>query len=218
MCVPSSGARDAARRFFDGRIEIIPNPVDVERFHPGRARVGWFRDRYCANGSVLAAVVGRIAREKNLDLVCELLGKDERIDLVFVGDGPYADTLKRRWGVRVTGFLQGKDLVEAFQQADVLVQLSRTETFGLSLVEALACGLPAMVLRSQGFVERIPPRSGVEVLEQEELDSLADRCVNLVSNREEHNEHARRVRELVLDLDAKIVLPKFEEFHRSFAF
>ncbi len=217
LCVPSPSAAETARSFFAGRAELIPNPVDVDRFRPGLSRTGRFRQKYLTNGNVLAAVVGRVAREKNLDLICELLGQDGRMDTVFVGDGPYAPTLAKRWGARVTGFLHGQELLEAYQQADVFVQLSVTETFGLSLVEALACGLPAVVARSRGFVESIPPDNGVEILECNELRTLADRCFTLVADRERHRENSRRARELVLQCATDIVLPKFMEFHEAFA-
>ena len=217
VCAPSATAADTVRRYFPGRVEVIPNPVDMERFHPAESRAGGFRDRYCRSGRILVAVVGRVAKEKNLDLVCELLSPDDRIDLVFVGDGPYAETLKRRWNARVTGFLHGDDLLAAYQQADLFVQLSVTETFGLSLVEAMATGLPVVALRSPGFVGRIPPGNGVEVIEEHELPSLADRCVALVADPQRHEECSGKVRAFVQQLGADGVLPKFMEFHRALA-
>ena len=217
ICAPSPTAAETVKSFYRGPIEVIPNPVDVQRFHPGASRGGGFRQRYCRDGRVLAVVVGRVAREKNLDLVCELLGADDRIDLVFVGDGPYSATLRQRWHATVTGFLHGQELLDAYQQADVFVHLSVTETFGLSLVEAMASGLPVVALRSPGFLHRIPPGSGVEVIEQHELPSLADRCVALVADPQRHQESAHKVRALVEQLGADAVLPKFMEFHRPFA-
>lgn len=217
LCTPSESAARTATEFFQGRAELIPNPVDVDWFRPGPSRNGPFRDKYLRGGQVLAAVVGRVAKEKNLDLICELLGRDTRIDTVFVGGGPYARALEKRWGARVTGFLRGAELLAAYQQADLLVQLSGTETFGLSLVEALACGLPAVVARSRGFVETIPPDSGVEILEPDELPSLAERCVALVSDEKRHKESSRRARQLVLQCASDTVLPKFKQFHETFA-
>lgn len=216
VCVPSSSARQSVRGFYDGPTELIPNPIDVDWFRPAPTRDGRFRQRYGANGDIIAAVVGRVAKEKNLDLVCELLRSHRRIRPVFVGDGPYTGALKKRWGVEVTGFLHGEELLEAFQQSDLFVQLSVTETFGLSLVEALATGLPAMVLRSPGFVERITPGNGVEVLDTHELPTLADRCVALVTDKPTHEAFARRARAFAMKLSADEVLPKFVDFHRAF--
>ena len=217
VCVPSASAEATVKAFYAGPTTVIPNPVDVNRFRPSPTRAGRFRAKYCDNGRVLTVVVGRVAKEKNLDLVCELLASDERLQLVFVGDGPHAATLLHRWGARVTGFLNGKELLEAYQQADLFVQLSVNETFGMSLVEALACGLPAIVLRSQGLAATIPPGCGVDVVEQHELPSLADRCVSLVSDRTRYGESARAVREFVLTLASDAILPKFIQFHAAHA-
>lgn len=217
VCAPSTTAQATVKTFYRGPTEIIPNPVDVGRFRPSPSRAGGFREQYCGDRRLLAAVVGRVAKEKNLDLVCELLGQDERVQTVFVGDGPYAKTLRKRWNAKVTGFLHGAALLEAYQQSDVFVQLSTSETFGLSLVEALACGLPAMVLRSQGLAGCCTSESGVEVLEREDLPTLADRCVSLVCDREQHRARSRRVREFALTLGVDVVIPKFIEFHRAHA-
>ncbi len=215
MYVPSATSLSTVKNSYRGPIRVIPNPVDENRLRPAATREGRFRDRYRRGDRVLAVVVGRVAREKNLDLVCELLAHDERIDLVFVGDGPYAAELRRRWGVRVTGFLRGAELLEAYQQADLLVQLSVSETFGLSLVEALACGLPAIVLRSPGFVSTLADGSGVEVLEAEALATLADRCVQLVSDPARHREASRRVRELVRPISAEAIFPQVCDLHEE---
>jgi glycosyltransferase involved in cell wall biosynthesis len=217
LCAPSDSAARAARAFFGGEITVIPNAIEVGHFRPAKTREGAFRAKYCPEGEVLAVVVGRVAREKNLDLVCEHLGQNERIKTVFVGDGPYGEHLRRRWNATVTGFLRGQELLAAFQQADVFVQLSVAETFGVSLLEAMASGLPAVILRSPGLAEMIPPDNGVEVIEQEQLPSLADRCVALVEDRERYERFSLRAREFVRQLSAEHVFPQFVEFHRKFA-
>lgn len=214
--VASESSVATVRNFYRGPIEINPCPLDMERFRPSASRGGAFRRRYNPDGRVLVAVVGRVAREKNLDQVCALLGDDPRINLVFVGDGPYAPTLRRNWNARVTGFLHGEELLAAYQQADVMVQLSTSETFGLSLVEALACGLPAVVRRGPGFAASIPADQGVELLEEKDLPELADRCVSLVRDRDRHAAAARKVRELVRPFSAETQFPRIMAFHEAY--
>lgn len=215
MLAPSDSAAEAVRTFFRGDVEVIPNPVDVDRFRPAASRQGAFRQQYNGDGKLLAIVVGRVAKEKNLDLIGEHLCGDDRINTVFVGDGPYRPAMEKRWNATVTGFLQGEDLVSVYQQADVFVQLSVAETFGLSLVEAMASGLPAIALRSRGFVDKIAPGCGVEVMEEDELATLADRCVALVKDESRHREAGRRARAFVQYLGVDGVMPKFHEFHRA---
>jgi|CXWL01.1.fsa_nt_gi glycosyltransferase involved in cell wall biosynthesis len=217
LSVPSASAAESTKSFFPGTAEVIPHPIDVNWFRPGSSRVGSFRDKYLTKGKILAAIVGRVAKEKNLDLICELLGNDERIDTVFVGDGPYAPALIQKWGARVTGFLHGAELLEAYQQSDLFIQLSTTETFGLSLAEALSCGLPAVVVRSRGFVENLGAGHGVEILDHDELPTLGDRCVALTSDRKRYQESSRRARDLGLRCAADAVLPRFRAFHEAVA-
>ena len=84
--------------------------------------------------------VGRIAVEKN----CEaFLSATTRGTKVMVGDGPARPALERRFPEAVfLGARFGADLAAAYRAADVLVFPSRTDTFGLVMIEALACGTP----------------------------------------------------------------------------
>ncbi len=84
--------------------------------------------------------VGRIAAEKNLQAFLDLdLPGEKRV----VGDGPQREMLQRQYRqVRFLGYRHGQALAEAYQDASVLVFPSRTDTYGLVMLEALACGTP----------------------------------------------------------------------------
>ncbi|MEK6674545.1 MAG: glycosyltransferase [Planctomycetota bacterium] len=216
VLAPSPTARDSVRKFYSGPVSMLPYPLNVDRFRPASTRTGGFRDRYGRDGTVLVAAIGRVAQEKNLDLICKYLDSDPRISLVIVGDGPYSDALRKRWNVRITGFLSGQDLVDAYQQADIFVQLSLIETFGFCVAEALACGLPSVVLRSTGLSATLPPESGVELLHESEIPELADRCVGFARDPKRHQEAAVRAREFALRYSPDVLIPQFIDFHRSF--
>ena len=84
--------------------------------------------------------VGRVAKEKNLEafLQCKVAGSK-----VVVGDGPMLEELKAKYpDVHFTGSLQGSELAGAYTAADVFDFPSKTDTFGLVLIEALTCGVP----------------------------------------------------------------------------
>ncbi|WP_129794510.1 glycosyltransferase family 1 protein [Sphingosinicella sp. CPCC 101087] len=84
--------------------------------------------------------VGRVAIEKNLEA---FLGCRHPGSKVVVGDGPAFEALRRRFpSAHFLGALDGAELASAYGTADVFVFPSRTDTFGLVLVEALACGTP----------------------------------------------------------------------------
>ena len=84
--------------------------------------------------------VGRVAIEKNLESFLEASVAGTK---VVVGDGPALEELKRRYpGAVFTGSLTGGELAQAYAAADVFVFPSKTDTFGLVMIEALACGVP----------------------------------------------------------------------------
>ncbi|TAN55602.1 MAG: glycosyltransferase family 1 protein, partial [Magnetospirillum sp.] len=107
--------------------------VDTGLFHPDQGKV------YDLPRPVFL-YVGRLAVEKNVEafLALDLPGSK-----VVVGDGPQADELKRRFPqAHFTGAKEGAELARHYADADVFVFPSRTDTFGLVLLEALASGVP----------------------------------------------------------------------------
>ncbi|MBS0365086.1 MAG: glycosyltransferase family 1 protein [Proteobacteria bacterium] len=104
--------------------------------------------------------VGRIAVEKNLPGFLDL---DLPGTKVLVGDGPQRAELQRRYPqARFLGARHGVELADCYRQADVFVFPSRTDTFGLVLIEALACGVPVAALPVRGPIDVITdPRVGV---------------------------------------------------------
>lgn len=83
--------------------------------------------------------VGRVSKDKNLDEFCKIKGFRK----ILVGDGPYLATLKSRYkDVEYTGFVKHEELPNWYKTADVFVFPSRFDTYGLVMLEAMACGLP----------------------------------------------------------------------------
>ena len=133
--------------------------VDPEWFHP-RFRSDDYRARFgLGPGDLLVTYIGRIAREKNLELLLRawetLAPLRGTAQLVLVGQGPLEQEIRRREvaGVHVTGLLQGHELSAAYASADVFTFPSPTETFGNSLLEAMGSGLPSLVAASGGVLE-----------------------------------------------------------------
>jgi phosphatidylinositol alpha 1,6-mannosyltransferase len=133
--------------------------VDPEWFHP-RFRSDDYRARFGVGpGDLLVTYIGRIAREKNLELLLHawetLAPVRGTAQLVLVGRGPLEDEIRRREiaGVHVTGLLQGHELSAAYASADVFTFPSPSETFGNSLLEAMGSGLPSLVAASGGVLE-----------------------------------------------------------------
>ena len=85
--------------------------------------------------------VGRVSKDKNLDDFCSIEGYKK----ILVGDGPYLSTLKKNYpDVEYTGFVDHKELANWYNKADVFVFPSKFDTYGLVMLEAMACGLPVV--------------------------------------------------------------------------
>jgi glycosyltransferase involved in cell wall biosynthesis len=129
--------------------------VDTELFTPGPAEPLPFP-------RPLQLYVGRIAVEKSIE---DFLRLDTPGTKIVVGDGPQRAELAARYpDVRFLGTLRGDALVRHYRAADVFVFPSRTDTLGLVMLEALACGVPVAAYPVQGPVDVVGD-SGVGVLD-----------------------------------------------------
>jgi 1,2-diacylglycerol 3-alpha-glucosyltransferase len=138
-------------------IFVAPNAVDVDSFATlgSQARESAGATRLRLNLPARYFVyVGRLVREKGVfDLLSAYSALDDssrsRIGLVFVGDGPARSELARQAAqfdsVRFTGFLQKEATPAVYALADALVLPTHSDTWGLVVNEAMACGLPVMV-------------------------------------------------------------------------
>ncbi|MFC5730675.1 MULTISPECIES: glycosyltransferase family 4 protein [Nocardioides] len=124
--------------------------VDLLAFNPHH-RDPELRRRIAPDGRLLVGYVGRLAAEKELDLLTHL-ADDPRYALVLVGGGPEEQRLRSVLGGRATflGLLHGDDLSRAYASLDVFVHTGRYETYCQSAQEALAAGVPVVAPAAGG--------------------------------------------------------------------
>ena len=128
--------------------------VDLKNFHPCLAPLPAMAE---LEGPV-QLYVGRVAVEKNLEA---FLKTEHPGTKVVVGDGPARAALEARYPeAKFLGPLFGTDLAAAYAAADVFVFPSRTDTFGLVMIEALACGTPVAAYPVTGPVDVLTPDTG----------------------------------------------------------
>jgi phosphatidylinositol alpha 1,6-mannosyltransferase len=156
---PSHFYRDYLEARGIGHTELWTRGVDPETFNPRHRDESWRAALGLAPDDLLVTYVGRIAREKNLDLLLaawSALGpRRGNAQLALVGRGPLADPIRRRGipGVHVLGLLEGTALSAAYASADIFAFPSTTETFGNVLIEAMASGLPSVAASAGGVLE-----------------------------------------------------------------
>jgi glycosyltransferase involved in cell wall biosynthesis len=150
------------------RLGLWSRGVDTELFRPRD------KDLY-ADARPIFLYMGRVAIEKNIEA---FLGLDLPGTRVVIGDGPDLDVLKRRYpAARFLGYKTGEDLARHVAAADVFVFPSLTDTFGLVLIEALACGVPVAAFPVQGPIDVID--NGVTGMLDEDLRAAALKALNL---------------------------------------
>ncbi|MGH7497466.1 MAG: glycosyltransferase family 4 protein, partial [Gemmatimonadales bacterium] len=162
--------------------------VDPDVFHP-RFRSDVYRERFGAGpADLLVTYIGRLAREKNLDLLLEawdmLAPERGSAQLVLVGRGPLEDEIREREipGVHVPGLLHGRELAEAYASADLFAFPSGTETFGNSLLEAMGSGLPALVAAAGGVLEFSEHGENAWLVEPDSAPAIAEGLSRLLQD------------------------------------
>jgi glycosyltransferase involved in cell wall biosynthesis len=142
--------------------------VDTKHFHPAEKS-------YFQMPRPVFLTVGRVAIEKNLPAFLDL---DLPGSKIVVGDGPQLAALRQRYPtVHFAGFQDEADLVRYYAAADVFVFPSRTDTFGLVVLEALAFGVPVAAFPVPGPLDVIGD-SGVGCLD-EDLKRAALRALDI---------------------------------------
>ena len=145
VMVPTEEVKKDLLKYKIGNPQIWARGVDLEIFKPKKGRR--------KNKNPILLNVGRVSVEKNLE---EFLKIDLPYDKWVVGDGPALKELKKKYPKVIFHGAKSKEELEYYyNKADVFVFPSKTDTFGLVLLEAMACGLPVAALPVSGPLDVI---------------------------------------------------------------
>lgn len=177
ILVTTPSMREDLARYGFERMSVWGRGVDTGLFRPnGKAANDPVNPKFL--------YVGRVAVEKNIEV---FLGLDLPGEKIVVGDGPSRRMLEQRYPeARFTGYKYGAELAEYFGSADVFVFPSRTDTFGLVMLEAMACGTPVAAFPVPGPIDVVTP--GVTGILDNDLENAALQALQL--NRDSCREFA----------------------------
>jgi N-acetyl-alpha-D-glucosaminyl L-malate synthase BshA len=201
-------------------IEVIPNFVDLSAFCPSRA----YRDRSAvgANGDKILLHVSNFRPVKRvLDVVriLERVVREVPAVLLMVGEGPErasAQALARRLGLeKRVRFLGRMDRIEELTgMADVFLLPSELESFGLSALEAMACGVPVVGSDAGGLHEVVKHTETGFLLPVGDIEGMAARAIELLRDDEHRRalgQAARRRAEALFNADR--VVSQYERYY-----
>lgn len=164
LTVSDAQVQDLQARGFE-RVRLWQPAVDTVLFQPETKHLpnGFSPELDCADREQEAEqegrefrllTVSRLAPEKNVEFLKEVLIRTPHARLTIVGDGPHRKSLEEHFAglpVNFVGYLQNRDLAEAYAAADAFVYASETETMGNVILEAMASGLPVIAPRAGGI-------------------------------------------------------------------
>ena len=197
------------------RVVRLPHGVDTARFRPAsdderRA----LRVRYgLPESAVIATYTGRLLRGKGLETLVDafaaIAAEEPRAHLMIVGSGEgqslsvepeLRESVRQRGlGERVSFTGRVDDVAERLRASDLFAFPSEFEGLGISLVEAAACGLPAVGARTGGIVDVIEEGASGLLVPPRDASALASALRTLVADPERRRQMGRRAREVARD-------------------
>jgi glycosyltransferase involved in cell wall biosynthesis len=161
------------------KIHLVNRGVDTKVFRPYAPEESPVKEEYIV-------CIGRVAPGKGVEDFCNL--NTRGIKKVVVGTGPIFEELKAKHPeVEWAGYQQGVDLGKYYAGAKLFVLPSETETLGMTVMEALACGTPVAALTRGGHQPIVNATKGLGVLKdniQEAVDSALDNSAQFMSRQE----------------------------------
>lgn len=176
---PSTATRDQLVAHGVERVHLWRRGVDTSLFSPS-LRSERLRAKLAGPGERIVLYVGRLAPEKqveDLKVIHDMPG----VRLVIVGEGPERDALRRHMPrARFTGFRSGTDLATHLASADLFIHPGELETFGQTIQEAMASGLPVIAPRSGGPVDLVTPSRTGWLYTPGMLDEMREAATDLL--------------------------------------
>ncbi len=177
-------------------IYVLPNCIDLKLFYRDRSGAAELRRKYnIAPESKVLIFVGRLSREKNLifslEVLAEILKIRKDVIFMFVGSGYQMEELRKlaaelgvEKNVCFVGFIPHDKVSSYYNASDVFVMPSLSEIMPLTVLEAMACGLPAVVLDDTAFYDTVFEGKNGFIVKEQKPEIFAKRVLDLLGNNE----------------------------------
>jgi glycosyltransferase involved in cell wall biosynthesis/PHP family Zn ribbon phosphoesterase len=191
------------RGFNRFKMKLFKRGIDSNLFFPRDTGKSFIKEKFNITDGINLLFAGRISKDKNLDFLSDvyeqILNIREDINLIIVGDGPYLQGYREKMQkfkrVVFTGQVDREILPEIYSGSDLFVFPSTTDTFGMVVLEAQACGLPAIVSDIGGPKEIIIDGKTGYVVKASSLSEWTERIKYIIDLISQHNDSYMLMRE-----------------------
>jgi L-malate glycosyltransferase len=206
----------------DKDIEVIYNFIDVEKFKPQDSEC--YRKHMAPNGEKILIHTSNFRAVKRVTDTIRILSrikKDLPAKLVLVGDGPdrsECERLTRELDLQNDVIFLGKQdgLAEILNAADLFLMPSQSESFGLSALEAMSCGIPVVSSSVGGLPELVIHNENGFIAEFGDVDRMAKYALELLTNKKKYKLFAKNSRDrAVKAFDKKLIIPKYVSYYEK---
>ncbi len=173
----------------------MSNLIDVSSFAPVSAEKKAELKKQFNLPAFTILYTGRLAEEKHIDVIIRAIGivqeKIKDVNLVITGRGAEETKLKNlvtelklEDKVKFVGMVSREDLISYYQASDIFVMASTAETQSISMIQAMAVGLPVVVVRAGALPEYVNDSNGY-IFDIGDFKTLAERLIHLLENKME---------------------------------
>jgi N-acetyl-alpha-D-glucosaminyl L-malate synthase BshA len=203
-------------------IEVIYNFIDIDKFKPNKSVE--FRKHIAANNEKILVHTSNFRVVKRVIDTIKILDKVKKeipAKLLLVGDGPdrsECERLTRELNLQKDVIFLGKQdgLTEILNAADLFLMPSQSESFGLSALEAMACGIPVVSSSVGGLPELNIHNETGYIAEIGDTERMAKYAIELFTNEKRYNSFSKNARDrAVKNFDKNLIVPKYVEYYEK---
>ena len=202
------------KKKFDKIFHLVPNMVDCNLFIKSNSKRKQNEFHFVC--------VGMLRKIKNHDLLLKAFARafenDPRAKLTIVGEGEERDRLEKlivdlnlQSKVVLYGEANRPQLIEILQRSDAFVLASRSENLPLAMIEAMSCGLPLLITKSNG-PEMLVPNEKIGILSEIDEDDLTKNLLKITQNKYD-NEYIRDYTRSLFD--NKVIIKKISSIYKT---
>lgn len=207
-------------------VEVLRNPIETDIFTPGEENTkATLKKELALKRMITLVYAGRVSYEKSINQVllsfAAAAQKNPDIELLVAGGGPDLDKLKKLAGelsvadkTVFTGQYDRGDLCRILQASDIFITASKSENMPMTIIEAMACGLPMIAVSELGLKELVRPGLNGELVPADDPSAMAQKILELAANPERLKKYSLTSRELAQEYSTENISMKLEDAYR----